>query len=59
MNNTQFVANATYTLATITEFGPKAIEGIPCNMTKQQAETMASKAIANGYQCVAFNTKAE
>lgn len=63
--NTQFVANAalaanaTYTLATLTDFGPKAIEGIPTNMTKLQAEKMASKAIANGYQCVAFNTRAE
>lgn len=49
----------TYTLATLTDFGPKAIPGIKANMTKQQAEVMASKAIANGYDCVAFNTRAE
>ena len=50
----------TYTLATLTDFGPKAIEGLPRNLTKLQAEKMASKAIANGFtNTVAYNVSAE
>ena len=50
----------TYTLAIIGEFGPKAIEGLPRNLTKLEAEKLASKAIANGFtNTVAFNTMAE
>lgn len=62
MNNTQFAANATYTLAQVTEHGPKAIKGIPCNMTKEQAEVMAQKAItmkaAHNMDIVAYNVGA-
>lgn len=51
----------TYTIAqwagNYASFRP--VEGIPRNMTKQQAETLASKARANGIEVVAFNLRAE
>ena len=49
----------TYTIAmrdTLSDmFRP--IDGITCNMTLPQAQAMASKARANGFDVVAYNTE--
>lgn len=37
----------------------RPIAGIPCNMTLPQAQTMANKARANGFDVVAYNTRVE
>lgn len=55
--------NNTYTIAirSKSEFGPAFIpaQGIPRNMTKLQAETLAKQAREMGRDVVAFNVGAE
>lgn len=55
--------NNTYTIAirSKSEFGPAFIpaQGIPRNMTKIQAESLAKQARAMGRDVVAFNTCSE
>lgn len=55
--------NNTYTIAirSNSEYGPVFVpaQGIPRNMTKVQAETLAKQARAMGRDVVAFNTSAE
>ena len=55
--------NNTYTIAirSNSEFGPAfvPVQGIPRNMTKQQAETLAKQAREMGRDVVAFNVSVE
>ena len=55
--------NNTYTIAirSNSEFGPAfvPVQGIPRNMTKLQAETLAMQARDMGRDVVAFNASAE
>jgi hypothetical protein len=57
------LVNNTYTIAIRSnlEFGPAFVpaQGIPRNMTKLQAETLAKQAQAMGRDVVAFNVVAE
>lgn len=48
----------TYTVAIITDFGPRVFDGLPCNMTLAQAESLAKQARAMGRNAVAYNTNA-
>jgi hypothetical protein len=48
----------TYTVAILTDFGPRVFEGLPCNMTLKQAEALAKEARAMGRNAVAYNTNA-
>lgn len=48
----------TYTVAILTDFGPRTISGIPCNMTLKQAETLAKQARELGRNAIAYNVNA-
>lgn len=56
MNNTYTIANRSNS-----EYGPAFVpaQGIPRNMSKLQAESLAKQAREMGRDVVAFNTRAE
>lgn len=55
------MTQATYTIAkrNPTAYGPayNPVKGIPRNMTRQQAESLVSKARVNGVDVVVYNTE--
>jgi hypothetical protein len=58
LRRTYTMTNNTYTVAIITDFGPHVFDGLPCNMTLAQAESLAKQARAMGRNAVAYNTNA-
>lgn len=58
LKRTHTMTTNTYTVAIITDFGPRVFDGLPCNMTLAQAEALAKQARAMGRNAVAYNTNA-
>lgn len=52
------MTNNTYTVAILTDSGPRVFDGLPCNMTLKQAESLAKEARAMGRNAVAYNVNA-